>query len=65
MQIRRYYFDKLIKYLDTEFVKLITGVRRSGKSFLLKMLEEHLIKENRKTIYLNFEHPDTFRLYEI
>ena len=70
MQIRRNYLAKLIKYIDTEFVKLITGVRRSGKSFLLKMLEEHLIKQNKKTIYLNFEHPDTFgiqtadRLYE-
>lgn len=70
MQIRRYYLDKLIKYIDTEFVKLITGVRRSGKSFLLKMLEEYLNKQNKKTIYLNFEHPDTFgiqtadRLYE-
>jgi predicted AAA+ superfamily ATPase len=48
--------------MDTEFVKLITGVRRSGKSFLLKMLEEHLHKQNRKTIYLNFEHPDTFSI---
>lgn len=60
MQIRQYYLDKLITYIDTEFVKLITGVRRSGKSFLLKMLEEHLIDENKKTFYLNFEHPDTF-----
>lgn len=70
MQIRRNYLDKLIKYIDTEFVKLITGVRRSGKSFLLKMLEEYLHKQNKKTIYLNFEHPDTFgiqttdKLYE-
>ncbi len=70
MNIRRYYLDKLIKYIDTEFVKLITGVRRSGKSFLLKMLEKHLQQLNKKTIYLNFEHPDTFgiqtsdKLYE-
>ena len=70
MQIRRYYLDKLIKYIDIEFVKLITGVRRSGKSFLLKMLEKHLQELNKKTIYLNFEHPDTFgiqtadKLYE-
>ncbi|MFA7378473.1 MAG: ATP-binding protein [Bacilli bacterium] len=62
MKIRSNYLDKLIKYMDTEFVKLITGVRRSGKSFLLKMLEEHLHKQNRKTIYLNFEHPDTFSI---
>ncbi len=62
MQIRRYYLDKLIKYIDTEFVKLITGVRRSGKSFILKMLEKHLQQLNKKTIYLNFEHPDTFSI---
>lgn len=70
MKIRSYYLDKLIKYIDTEFVKLITGVRRSGKSFLMKMLENHLSRLNKKTIYLNFEHPDTFgintaeKLYE-
>jgi uncharacterized protein len=70
MKIRSNYLDKLIKYMDIEFVKLITGVRRSGKSFLLKMLEEYLHKQNKKTIYLNFEHPDTFgiqtadKLYE-
>ena len=70
MKIRSIYLDKLIKYMDTEFVKLVTGVRRSGKSFLLKMLEEYLHKQNNKTIYLNFEHPDTFgiqtadKLYE-
>lgn len=70
MKIRSNYLDKLIKYIDTEFVKLITGVRRSGKSFLLKMLEQYLHKQNKKTIYLNFEHPDTFgiqtadKLYE-
>ena len=62
MQIRHHYLDKLIKYIDTEFVKLITGVRRSGKSFLLKMLEKHLQQLNKKTIYLNFEHPDTFSI---
>jgi predicted AAA+ superfamily ATPase len=70
MQIRGFYLDKLIKYMDTEFVKLITGVRRSGKSFLLKMFENHLQKLNKKTMYINFEHPDTFdiqtadKLYE-
>jgi predicted AAA+ superfamily ATPase len=70
MRIRSYYLEKLIKYLDTESVKIITGARRSSKSFLLKMLEKHLQKLNKKTIYLNFEHQDTFgiqtadKLYE-
>ena len=62
MKIRNYYLDQLIRYLDTEFVKAITGVRRSGKSFLLKMLQNHLHQQNKKIIYLNFEHPDTFSI---
>lgn len=62
MKIRSQYLDQLIRYLDTEFVKLITGVRRSGKSFLLKMLQDYLLGQNKQILYLNFEHPDTFNL---
>lgn len=32
---RDYYLNKLIDYKDKEIVKIITGIRRSGKSFLL------------------------------
>src|SRR5690554_846226 len=52
----------MIKYLDTEFIKVITGVRRSGKSFLLKLLKERLTDQNKQVMYLNFEHPDTFSI---
>lgn len=64
MKIREHYLEKLIKYLDTEFIKVITGVRRSGKSFLLKMLSNHLFDNNKQVMYLNFEHPDTFNLHD-
>jgi predicted AAA+ superfamily ATPase len=64
MKIRAHYLEKLIKYLDTEFIKVITGVRRSGKSFLLKMLSNHLSDNNKQVMYLNFEHPDTFNLHD-
>ncbi|MDD3382602.1 MAG: ATP-binding protein [Bacilli bacterium] len=65
MKIRSHYLNQMIQYLDTEFVKLVTGVRRSGKSFLLKMLENHLVQQNKNTMYLNFEHPDTFNLQTV
>lgn len=42
MKMRCYYLNQMIKYLDTEFVKVISGVIRSGKSFLLKMLKNKL-----------------------
>lgn len=64
MKIREHYLEKLIKYLDTELIKVITGVRRSGKSFLLKMLSNHLFDNNKQVMYLNFEHPDTFNLHD-
>lgn len=64
MIIRENYLNKLIEYKDSEFIKVITGVRRSGKSFLLQMYKEYL-ETNFKSasiIYLNFEHPDNFSL---
>lgn len=62
MYIRREYLDKLIAYRDTEFIKVISGVRRSGKSFLLKMFEDYLLDEGLEDqiLSINFEHPDTF-----
>lgn len=62
MIIRKDYFNKVIEYLDTEFIKVITGVRRSGKSYLLKMLKKYLIENKLQVLYINFEHPDTFNL---
>lgn len=61
---RHSYLTKLIQYKDTEFVKVISGVRRSGKSFLLKMFQEYLntVMTDETIIFLNFEHPDTFGL---
>ena len=41
---RKEYLEKLIKFQDTDFVKVITGVRRSGKSVLLKLYAEYLEK---------------------
>lgn len=52
------YLDLLIKNKDTDYVKLLIGVRRSGKSTLLLLMENYLIgngvsKEN--IININFE----------
>lgn len=60
------YLERLIAYKDNEQIKVITGVRRSGKSSLLMMWQEYL-KEHEPdydVIYINFEHPDTFSLHE-
>lgn len=37
--------DKIMAYIDTPFVKILTGVRRCGKSTILKMIMERLKTE--------------------
>ncbi len=41
---RPMYVNKIMSYVDTPFVKILTGVRRCGKSTILKMIMEHLHK---------------------
>ena len=58
MIIRENYLKKLIDSKDTEFIKVITGIRRSGKSTLLLMFKDYLFKNGVKQeniIHINFE----------
>lgn len=45
MIYRPLYVDKIMAYVDTPFVKILTGVRRCGKSTILKMIMEKLRTE--------------------
>ena len=45
MIYRPLYVDKIMAYVDTPFVKILTGVRRCGKSTILKMIMEKLHQE--------------------
>lgn len=42
MILRPLYVDQIMAYADTPFVKILTGVRRCGKSTILKMIMEQL-----------------------
>jgi len=58
---REQYVQTLLKFKDTEFIKIITGVRRSGKSYIMHMFQERLLSTGipeADIITLNFEHPD-------
>lgn len=58
MIIRDTYLKRMIDAKDTEFIKVITGVRRSGKSTLLLMFKDYLVNNNissENIIYINFE----------
>lgn len=45
MIYRSLYVDKIMAYVDAPFVKILTGVRRCGKSTILKMIMEKLRTE--------------------
>lgn len=42
---RPLYLDKIMPFVDTPFVKILTGVRRCGKSTILKMIIKKLREE--------------------
>lgn len=65
--LRPLYLKKIEPMIDTEFIKVITGVRRSGKSYLLLMIRDQLLKRgisDKQIIYLNFENPEYFDLLD-
>ena len=55
---RNEYIEKIVPFIDKDVIKVLTGIRRSGKSVMLKLLMEELknrgINENQ-FIYINFE----------
>ena len=56
--VREAYLNKLIALKDKQLIKVITGVRRSGKSTLLEIFQEYLVGhgiERDQIISINFE----------
>ena len=57
---RNLYMDRIIRLIDLDVIKIITGIRRCGKSYFLELLIEEL--ENRNVakdniIHIDLEHP--------
>ena len=56
---REYYLETIRKYYDSNLIKVLTGVRRSGKSVLLSQIRDEILyldKANQDhIIYINLE----------
>ena len=54
---RKIYIDRIKGFIDTEFIKVITGVRRCGKSEILKLIKQEVLKNTNEEhiIFINFE----------
>jgi predicted AAA+ superfamily ATPase len=60
---RKEYIDKLLSYKNKDLIKVVSGLRRSGKSTLLELYREHLLKQGigkRQMQFYNFELPENY-----
>jgi len=60
---RKEYLDKLLSYSDKDIIKVITGLRRSGKSTLLELFRNRLLHHGvtvEQTQFYNFELPENY-----
>lgn len=62
---RRDYLDKLIAFKDKTLIKVITGIRRCGKSTIMEIFRDWLLNNGvspEQILYLNFEDYDNIEL---
>lgn len=55
---RNIYMNQIRAFIDKPFIKILSGIRRSGKSVLLMLLKKELLNNGRNEeniIYINFE----------
>lgn len=58
MILRKTYLDQIIPLIDKNLIKVLTGVRRSGKTVLLQQIQNYLLQNGRNknnVIYISFE----------
>lgn len=55
---RKEYISKLLAYKDKDLIKVVSGLRRSGKSTLFEIYRETLLQmgvQDKQIVFLNFE----------
>ncbi len=60
---RKEYIDKLLSYKDKDLIKVVSGLRRSGKSTLLEIFHNNLLDQDigkRQIQFINFELPENY-----
>lgn len=55
MIYREHYIDEVRPFYDSDLIKIITGIRRSGKSVIMEQITEEIKQKSNNIISLNFE----------
>lgn len=64
---REQYVNKLISLKDKKIIKVLTGIRRAGKSTILQEFKEYLIKngvDEKNIIFINFDDKNNIHLLD-
>ena len=59
MIIRKKYIEKIRPFYDSDLIKIITGIRRCGKSIILNQVIDEIKSKTSNILYLNFEDKQT------
>lgn len=52
---REHYLQQIRPFYESNLVKIVTGIRRCGKSVIMDQIETELRQSGKKTLMLNFE----------
>lgn len=52
---RELYLQKLRPFIDKPFIKVLTGIRRCGKSSVLMLMRDEFLARGESVLHLNFE----------
>lgn len=52
---REKYIKEIRPFYESDLIKIITGVRRSGKSIILEQIKEEISSSTKNIIYLDFD----------
>ncbi|HNX93428.1 MAG TPA: ATP-binding protein [Syntrophomonas sp.] len=59
MILREHYIQELRPFYESDLIKIITGIRRCGKSVLMQQIRDEILKKTDNIIYLEFENRKT------
>ncbi len=62
---RPIYYNKLESFIDKPLIKVITGIRRSGKSTMLKLIHDKLIANGINEAHIIYVNLESMKYYDI
>ena len=52
---REHYLEQIRPFYDSDLIKIITGIRRCGKSVIMQQVRDEILAKSADVIYLEFE----------